>query len=45
MCSLPNIQVRDPEELLPPIKKQVEKTEVKTVKIIIPYYPSLENSI
>ena len=42
MCSLPNIQVRDPEEPLPHEKKQVEKTEAKTVKIIIPYYPTME---
>jgi hypothetical protein len=45
MCSLPNIQVRNPEEHLPPIKNHVEKTEAKAARIIIPNYPSLENSI
>jgi hypothetical protein len=45
MCSLPNIQARDLEELSQYREKQVKKSEDKTVKIIIPYYPSLENSI
>jgi hypothetical protein len=45
MCSLPNIQARDFEELLQRRKKQMNKTDAETVKIIIPDYPSLENSI
>lgn len=45
MCSLPNMQARDLEELLQRRKKQMKKTEAKTVKIIIPDYLSLENSI
>jgi hypothetical protein len=45
MCTLPNTQFRDPEELLPPMKKQIQKTKAKTVKIIVPHYPSMKNSI
>jgi hypothetical protein len=45
MCSLPNIQARDIEELSQPQKKKMKKTEAKTVKIIIPDYLSVENSI
>lgn len=45
MCSLPNVQARDLEELSPRGKKQMKKTEAKTVKIVIPDYLSVENSI
>jgi hypothetical protein len=36
MCSLPNIQARDLEELLQPRKKQTKKTEAETIEIIVP---------
>jgi len=45
MCSLPNIQAMDLEGLSQRRKKQMKKTEAKTMKIIIPDYLSLEKSI
>jgi hypothetical protein len=44
MCILPNIPVQDLEELSKR-RKTMKKTEDETVKIIIPSYKSLENSI
>jgi len=44
MCILPNIQVQDLEELSKR-RKITKKTETSTVKIVIPAYKSLENSI
>jgi hypothetical protein len=36
MCSLPNIQNRDLEELLQPKNKQAKKTKAETIEIIMP---------
>jgi hypothetical protein len=43
MCILPNPAARDLEELSQNRKKEMKKTEAKTVKIIISEYPLLEN--
>jgi len=45
MCSLPNIPAWHLEELSQRRKKQMKKTEVKTVKTIITDYQPIENSI
>jgi hypothetical protein len=44
MCILPNIQAQYLEELSER-RKNRKKTESETLKIIIPSYKSLENSI
>jgi hypothetical protein len=45
MCSLPNLQAQNLEELTQCRRKQKKETEVKTVKIVMPSYQPLENSI
>jgi hypothetical protein len=44
MCTLPNFEARDLEELKRNRKRETKKAEAKTVEIIIPEQP-LENSI
>jgi hypothetical protein len=41
MCSLPNIQTRDLEELLQQRKKQTKKADAETIEIIMPAAISL----
>jgi hypothetical protein len=36
MCTLPNMQTQDLEELLQPRKKQRKKTQAETIEIIVP---------
>jgi len=45
MCILPNFATRDLAELKQKRKKETKKAEAKTVEIIIPEHPLLENSI
>jgi hypothetical protein len=44
MCILPNFATRDLTELKQKRKKETEKAEAETVKIVIPEHPLLENS-
>jgi hypothetical protein len=45
MCTLPNFEARDLERLGQNRKKRIKKAEAKTVEIIIPEQPFLENPI
>jgi len=45
MCTLPNYQVRDLEELLQPRKKQTEKPKAETIEIIMPGTMMLLNRV
>jgi hypothetical protein len=45
MCILPNFTAQDLAEYEQNRKKETKKAEAKTVKIIIPDQPLLENSI
>jgi hypothetical protein len=45
MCILPNFAAQDLAERKQNRKEEIKKAEAKTVKIIIPEQPLLENSI
>ena len=45
MCILPNFAAQDLEEVRPNRKKETKKVKAKTVEIIVPEQPLLENSI
>jgi hypothetical protein len=45
MCTLPNFEAWDLEELTRNRKRETKKAEAKTVEIVIPEQTLLENSI